>query len=376
MKRKFDFIEKKLSQVKNDNLLRQLNETRVDKGQIVISQKKYLNLSSNDYLGINVGKINYSQMQSSSRLVSGNDTSFEKLEKLLSKHKSHQKTIVYPTGYMANLGTITSMMEKNDSIFSDELNHASIIEACKLSGAKIKIYKHNNAEDLEKKLNKTTGRKFIITEGVFSMDGDIANLKEITNISAKNNSILILDDAHGDFVFGRDGRGTGDSLGVNKKIDVYISSLSKALGSFGGYVSSQKPVIDLCINQSRSFIYTSALPSSIVNFSIKRLKADREKRRKKLWKNTMAFHKGLKNIGLETKSASQIVPVIIGDEKKAVSFGKFLLTKKIFAQPIRFPTVKKNSARIRISITAWHTLKEIDYALEILEKAGRKFQII
>ena len=177
-------------------------------------------------------------------------------------------------------------------------------------------------------------------------------------------------------MFGRDGRGTGDSLGVNKKIDVYISSLSKALGSFGGYVSSQKPVIDLCINQSRSFIYTSALPSSIVNFSIKRLKADREKRRKKLWKNTMAFHKGLKNIGLETKSASQIVPVIIGDEKKAVSFGKFLLTKKIFAQPIRFPTVKKNSARIRISITAWHTLKEIDYALEILEKAGRKFQII
>ena len=119
-----------------------------------------------------------------------------------------------------------------------------------------------------------------------------------------------------------------------------------------------------------------ASPISIVNFSIKRLKADREKRRKKLWKNTMAFHKGLKNIGLETKSASQIVPVIIGDEKKAVSFGKFLLTKKIFAQPIRFPTVKKNSARIRISITAWHTLKEIDYALEILEKAGRKFQII
>ena len=376
MKPKFDFIEKKLKQLKNDNLLRKLRKTSVDKGHIIISQKKYLNLSSNDYLGINLGTINYSQMQSSSRLISGNDSNFEKLEKLLSKHKSHEKSIVYPTGYMANLGAIPSIVEKNDFVFSDELNHVSIIEACKLSGAKIKIYKHNDVEDLEKKLNKTNGRKFIITEGIFSMDGDISSLKEITNISANNDSILILDDAHGDFVFGRNGRGTGDMLGVNKKIDVYISSLSKGLGSFGGYISSQKSVIDLCINQSRSFIYTSALPSSIVNFSIKRLNMNREKRRRKLWKNVKAFHKGLENIGFVTKSSSQIIPIMIGNEKKAMDFGKFLLSKNIFAQPIRFPTVKKDNARIRISITAWHTEKEIDYVLEILEKAGRRFQII
>ena len=376
MKPKFDFIEKKLKQLKNDNLLRKLRKTSVDKGHIIISQKKYLNLSSNDYLGINLGTINYSQMQSSSRLISGNDSNFEKLEKLLSKHKSHEKSIVYPTGYMANLGAIPSIVEKNDFVFSDELNHVSIIEACKLSGAKIKIYKHNDVEDLEKKLNKTNGRKFIITEGIFSMDGDISSLKEITNISANNDSILILDDAHGDFVFGRNGRGTGDMLGVNKKIDVYISSLSKGLGSFGGYISSQKSVIDLCINQSRSFIYTSALPSSIVNFSIKRLNMNREKRRKKLWKNINTFHKGLENIGFATKSSSQIIPIMIGNEKKAMDFGKFLLSKNIFAQPIRFPTVKKDNARIRISITAWHTKKEIDYVLEILEKAGRRFQII
>ena len=375
MKPKFDFIEKKLKQLKNDNLLRKLRKTSVDKGHIIISQKKYLNLSSNDYLGINLGTINYSQMQSSSRLISGNDSNFEKLEKLLSKHKSHEKSIVYPTGYMANLGAIPSIVEKNDFVFSDELNHVSIIEACKLSGAKIKIYKHNDVEDLEKKLNKTNGRKFIITEGIFSMDGDISSLKEITNISANNDSILILDDAHGDFVFGRNGRGTGDMLGVNKKIDVYISSLSKGLGSFGGYISSQKSVIDLCINQSRSFIYTSALPSSIVNFSIKRLNMNREKRRRKLWKNVKAFHKGLENIGFVTKSSSQIIPIMIGNEKKAMDFGKFLLSKNIFAQPIRFPTVKKDNARIRISITAWHTKKEIDYVLEILEKAGRRFQI-
>ena len=155
MKPKFNFVEKKLRQLKNDNLLRKLRNTSIDKGHIIISQKKHLNLSSNDYLGINLGMINYSQMQSSSRLISGNDSNFEKLEKLLSKHKSQEKSIVYPTGYMANLGAITSIVEKNDFVFSDELNHVSIIEACKLSGAKIKIYKHNDAEDLKKKLNKT-----------------------------------------------------------------------------------------------------------------------------------------------------------------------------------------------------------------------------
>ena len=276
---------------------------------------------------------------------------------------------------MANLGALTAIIEKYDTVFSDELNHASIIEACKLSSARIKIYKHNDMSDLEAKIKKTKGKKFIISEGIFSMDGDSAKIKEITEISSKFDIITILDDAHGDFVFGKDGRGTANQSGVSKKIDLYISSLSKGLGSFGGYVSSKKNIIELCINRSKSFIYTSALPSPIIEFTLKRFNSDRESRRKKLWNNINLFHKGLKQIGYETRSSSQIIPIIIGDEKNTLDFGKYLLKNGIFAQPIRYPTVKKNSARIRFSVTAWHTKKQLDETLSVLEKCRHKFKI-
>ena len=161
------------------------------------------------------------------------------------------------------------------------------------------------------------------------MDGDLSKIKEITEISSKYNGISILDDAHGDFVFGKDGKGTAEQFGVNKEIDLYISSLSKGLGSFGGYVSSQKNVIELCINRSKSFIYTSALPSAIIEFTLKRFNSNREQNRKKLWSNIRLLHKGLKEIGYETSSVSQIIPIIIGDEKTTMMFGKYLF-KNVF----------------------------------------------
>ena len=160
-----------------------------------------------------------------------------------------------------------------------------------------------------------------------------------------------------------------------KRQDRDISSLSKGLGSFGGYVSSKKNIIELCINRSKSFIYTSALPSPIIEFTLKRFNSDRESRRKKLWNNINLFHKGLKQIGYETRSSSQIIPIIIGDEKTTLDFGKYLLKNGIFAQPIRYPTVKKNSARIRFSVTAWHTKKQLDETLSVLEKCRHKFKI-
>ena len=268
------------------------------------------------------------------------------------------------------------IIEKHNTIFSDELNHASIIEACRLSSAKIKIFKHNDMNDLESKIKKTKGKKFIVTEGVFSMDGDLSKIKEITEISSKYNGITILDDAHGDFVFGKDGKGTASQFGVSKKIDLYISSLSKGLGSFGGYVSSQKNIIELCINRSKSFIYTSALPSTIIEFTLKRFNSNREQNRKKLWANIKLFHKGLQELGYETNSVSQIIPIIIGDEKTTIQFGKYLFKNGIFAQPIRYPTVKKNSARIRFSVTAWHSKKDINKTLAILEKCTKKFKTV
>ena len=375
MKPKFGTLEKKLSGIKKNNLLRNLQDSHVEKQFIKQNGRKLLNFSSNDYLGIKSGKIKHTQFQSSSRLVSGNDASFSLLEKKLAKHKSQEQAIIFPTGYMANLGMITSIATKHDTIFSDELNHASIVEACKLSGSKIKIFKHNNIGDLERKVQKTKGKKILITEGVFSMDGDWSKLNEICQVSEKHGMITVVDDAHGDFVLGKDGKGTANFFDVEKKIDLYVSSLSKGLGSFGGYVCGRKKLIDLCINTSKTFIYTSALPSSINQYSLDRFNSKREIYREKLWKKINLFHKRLEEIELHTTSTSQIIPVIIGNEKKAMEFSKFLRINGIFAQAIRYPTVKKDQARIRISITGWLSNKEIEYSIQILEKAKRKFNL-
>ena len=375
MNPKLNFVDLELKQIKQNNLYRKLRYSKSNQGNIIINGKKLLNLCSNDYLGIPTTKIKIKQMQSSSRLVSGNDESYKILEEKLSKHKSQQASLIYPTGYMANLGSITAIAKKGDLILSDELNHASIIESCKLAGIKISIYKHNDIEDLNKKLKQKGKNKFVITEGVFSMDGDFSKLKEITEISEKANAMTILDDAHGDFVIGEDGKGTPNYFNVTKKIDLYISSLSKGLGSFGGYASSQNNVIDLCINKSKSFIYTSALPSFLIEYSLKRFESNREIQRKKLKDNTILLSNGLKQIGYQIDSETHIIPIIIGNEKTAMNFGEFLFKNGVFVQPIRYPTVPKNKARLRISVTAWLSRKDINTALSIFEQASKKFKI-
>ncbi|HIE46717.1 MAG TPA: aminotransferase class I/II-fold pyridoxal phosphate-dependent enzyme [Nitrosopumilus sp.] len=372
-KHKFNFIDSEIREIKKNNIYRKLQYGKIQGSHITINDKKLLNLCSNDYLGIPTSEIQIKQLQSSSRLVSGNDESYRKLEKNLARHKSHQNSLIYPTGYMANLGAISSIAKKGDVILSDELNHASIIESCKLSDAKILIYKHNDMEDLRKKIKAQGKNKFIITEGVFSMDGDFSALKQITEIAEKNNAITIVDDAHGDFVVGNDGKGTPNYFKVSKKIDLYISSLSKGLGSFGGYVASQNNIIDLCINKSKSFIYTSALPSFLINYTTKRFESNREKQKIKLEKNVKQLSTGLKQIGFEINSKTHIIPIIIGNEKTAMVFGKFLKDNGVFAQPIRYPTVPKNQARLRISVTAWLKYAEIEKGLEVFEKAYRKF---
>ena len=373
LKHKLNFIDSELVEIKKNNLHRKLRYGKAQGAHIKIKNKKLINLCSNDYLGIPITKIQTNQLQSSSRLVSGNDESYEKIEKMLAKHKSQQNSLIYPTGYMANLGAISAIAKKGDLILSDELNHASIIESCKLSGAKISIYKHNDMNDLNQKIKKQGRNKFIITEGVFSMDGDLSSLKEITEISQKTNAITVVDDAHGDFVLGKDGKGTPNHFNVGKKIDLYISSLSKGLGSFGGYVAAQNNIIDLCINKSKSFIYTSALPSFLVEHSIMRIQSNREIQKKKLEINIEKLSNGLKAIGYEINSKTQIIPIIVGDEKKAMEFGKFLFKNGVFAQPIRYPTVPKNQARLRISVTAWLKNSDIEKSLKIFELAYKKF---
>ena len=375
LKHKLEYINSELKNIKRNNLYRKMNDSVINGPYITVNSKTLINLSSNDYLGIKPPKITKKQNQSSSRLIAGNSKSFKILENKLSKHKSQENSLTFPTGYMTNLGVITSLVKKNDLVLSDEKNHASLIEACKMSDAKTSIFKHNNMDDLESKIKTKAKRKFIITEGVFSMDGDFSDLKRISEISDKNNAIIILDDAHGDFILGDDGKGTANHFGVSKKIDVYTSSLSKGLGSFGGYASSKKNVIELCINRSKSFIYTSALPTFLVDDAIKRFDSDRERKRKNLWKNVNMFSKGLKKIGFDVKSLSHIIPIIIGKEKTALEFGRYLFKNGIFAQPIRYPTVPHNEARIRLSITAMLTKNHITNSLSVFESAKKKFRL-
>lgn len=373
MKPKLEFVDSELEQLKKNNLYRKLRHGVSKGAKIRIDGRNLLNLCSNDYLGIPPIKLKLKQMQSSSRLVSGNDEVYKKLEKKLAKHKSQEASLIFPTGYMANLGVIPTLAKNGDLILSDEFNHASIIEACKLSGAKISIYKHNDIDDLGSKLKQKSKNKFVITEGIFSMDGDYAKIKEISELSQKAHAITILDDAHGDFVVGKDGRGTANYFGVSKEIDLYISSLSKGLGSFGGYIASQKKVIDLCINKSKSFIYTSALPSIFLEYSLNRLEYDRKKQQKKLQELVKITTLGLNQIGYQINSETHIIPIIVGNEKKTMSFGKYLYQNGVYAQPIRYPTVPKNKARLRISITAWLSKKEIEQVLNVFENAYNKF---
>ncbi|MGI0002748.1 MAG: aminotransferase class I/II-fold pyridoxal phosphate-dependent enzyme [Nitrosopumilaceae archaeon] len=376
MKPKLAFVEPLLDKIKKDNLYRKMHDVRNRGPYIYINRKKLLNLCSNDYLGLSRIHRYSDQLQTSSRLVAGNDTSFNILEKKLTRHKSQERSLIFPTGYMANLGAISTIVRENDVIFSDELNHASIIEACRLTRAKVLVYKHNDVDDLISKIKQESRRKFVATEGVFSMDGDIANLKQISEITEKTNSILILDDAHGDFTLGTDGKGTANHFKISKKIDLYVSSLSKGLGSFGGYVASQNNIIELLINRSKPFIYTSALPAFLVKDAMQKFDSNREKQQKKLQLNTNLFRNGLKNIGYDISSITHIIPIIIGKEKTALEFGKYLFKKGIFAQPIRYPTVGRNKARIRLSVTAWFEKNQIEKALDVFEMTGKKFQII
>ncbi|MBI3640217.1 MAG: aminotransferase class I/II-fold pyridoxal phosphate-dependent enzyme [Thaumarchaeota archaeon] len=376
MKHKFDFVNETLEKIKTRNLYRKLQDNRVQGSYIIFNKKKLVNLCSNDYLGLGNNEIPNMQLQSSSRLVAGNDISFSILEKKLAHHKSQESALIFPTGYMTNLGSIPPLTQKGDLILSDELNHASIIDACRLSGARIVIYKHNDVIDLEKKIRQKADRKFIVTEGIFSMNGDFAELKKISEIANKNNATFVLDDAHGDFVTGRDGKGSAEYFGVANKIDVYVSSLSKGLGAFGGYVATRSEIRELVINTSRPFIYTSALPSFLVELALQRFSSKREKQRKKLWNNIKMIQKGLDSIGYTFNSFSHIIPIIIGSEKKVMEFGKYLFDNGIFAQPIRYPTVALGSARIRISVTALLAKEDIEKSIGVFESAGKKFGIL
>lgn len=391
----YNFVKKELDYLRSYDLYRGLNVDDSLKGSVRIRhnyQDNILNFCSNDYLGISThNEVLQSTKKSlkqispcSSRLVTGNTPELERLEEMLANHRKTQAALVFPTGYMANLGTITSLGGKNCVIFSDELNHASIIDGCRLSGAEISIFKHNDIHDLEEKieLNKRVPRKIVITEGVFSMDGDFADVRKISSICHSHDALLIVDDAHGDFIFGnprdRSCSGIPAYFGVSSKVDFHISSLSKALGCFGGYVATSRRMREFLINKSRQFIYTSSVPSYLCVSAMTAIRVvEKGYLQNKLFRNIELLGRELCELGLiANQPRTQIIPILIGSEKNAIKFSNLLLRKGILIQPIRYPTVKKGSSRIRISMSASHTPANIRNAVDAISYAADKLKLI
>jgi glycine C-acetyltransferase len=382
--KKIAFVGERLASLEKSDLYRRLRTVVVKGPTAEVDGKQVVHLCSNDYLGLSqnlhVIKKTIQALQEvsqcSSRLIAGNHPKVLELEGMLADHRRAEAALVYPTGYNANLGAVTAIADENSTIFSDELNHASIIDACRLSGAEIKVFRHNDNEHLEELVRNARGRKIVITEGIFSMDGDTAKLEEICSIAKDHDAITIVDDAHGDFIFGSGFSGVPAKFEVD--VDIQISSMSKGLGCFGGYVATTTPIRELLINTSRQFIYTSALPDHLCAAAIAAIPlAKKGGLQKQLQRNIDYFSKTMKSLGFTLgSSASQIIPVMIGEEKLAMEFSKELLRLGIFAQAIRYPTVRKGSARLRTSLTSMHTKNHIDAAIGAFEQAGKKTKLL
>lgn len=381
------FYRDTIKDLENTDLFREI-KTFDAQNNTGLKYKNYtvINFSSNDYLGLSRNKnilnkvndiIGLQISQCSSQLISGSSSKIKILEKNLSTHRNVQSSLIFPNGYMANLGVLSALGDKDTVIFSDKLNHASIIDGCKLSHSRIEIFSHNDIFNLEYLIKKSKfKRKIIITEGIFSMDGDFSNLKEISNISKENDCILIVDDAHGDFIIGNKDKnnyaGTPAFFDIQEHIDIHISSLSKGLGCFGGYVACSELISKYLINKSRPFIFTSALPDFLCEIANISLKISKDGiLQNKLYSNIDYFHKIITeypSFGVQKRRFSPIIPIIIGSEKKTVEISRKLLKYGFFVQAIRYPTVKKNHARLRVSISSKHKKKQIRNLIHILNK--------
>lgn len=370
-----------LSKIEAAGLKRALKTVEGPQGpRVVVNGREVLLLCSNDYLGLaNDPRLKdaakkaideYGVGAGASRLVSGNMILHEALEDRIRRFKGTQAALVFNSGYTANIGLITALSDRQTEIFSDRLDHASIIDACALSLAKVKRYRNRDVGSLERLLKKSTARrKLIVTDGVFSMDGTIAPLREIAGLLDKYGATLIIDDAHGTGVLGANGKGTLEELGVSHPSIIQMGTLGKALGSFGAFVAGPKSLIDLLISKSRPFIFTTALPPAICAASIKALDIveDEAERRARLKTNYEYLRAGLNKGGLQTLGSTQIIPVIVGDADKAVKASERLLERGIFIQAIRPPTVPDGSSRLRITAMATHTKEDIDLAVDAIK---------
>lgn len=357
-----------------------------------LNGKEVINLSSNNYLGF----ANHPRMKKAAieavekygvgagavRTIIGNMDIHEQLEEKLAKFKREEAVMVFQSGFNCNAGVIQAVTNKGDLIISDQLNHASIIDGVKLSKADKAVFAHSDMADLERVLKEKRDQYenvLIITDGVFSMDGDIAKLPEIVELAEKYNCMTYVDDAHGSGVLGESGRGTVDHFGLHGRIDFTIGTLSKAIGVIGGYCAGRKVMQDWLIHRGRPILFSTALPPAAVGAIMEAVDMLTESTEftDKLWANARFFKEKLGKLGFDTgESETPITPVIIGDEAKTVEFSKRLMDNGVYVSPIVFPTVPKGTGRVRCMVTAGHTEKNLADAVDVFEKVGKEMGIL
>jgi glycine C-acetyltransferase len=316
------------------------------------------------------------------RTIAGTMSLHMALEEKIAQFKHVEASVVFQSGFTANAGTVQALLAKEDIIISDELNHASIIDGCRLSRAEIKVFPHKDLDACEKILKEISGhkgRKLLITDGVFSMDGDIAPLPGLVELAEKYGCIMMIDDAHSSGVLGKNGRGTVDHFGLDGRVDVQVGTLSKAIGALGGYVCSTRDCIEFLYHRARPFLFSTSHPPSVAATCLAAFEVLEEEPQlvEQLWTNTRFFKAGLQKLGFNTGvSETPITPVIVGDAALAHEFSRQLFAEGVFAQSLGFPTVPHGKARIRTIVTATHTQAELTRALGILEQVAKKLRII
>lgn len=388
------FLDQNLGELKEQGLYNEIDPVEGPNGAIIkVRGKDLINLSSNNYLGLATNEDlkqvakdaidKYGVGAGAVRTINGTLDLHVKLEEKLAEFKGTEAAISYQSGFNCNMAAISAVMDKNDAILSDQLNHASIIDGCRLSKAKIIAFKHSDMEDLRAKAKEATesglyNKVMVITDGVFSMDGDIAKLPEIVEIAKEFDLITYVDDAHGSGVTGK-GKGTVKHFGLEKEIDMQMGTLSKAVGVVGGYVAGKQNLIDWLKVRSRPFLFSTAVTPGDVAAIISALQMiiDSTELHDKLWDNGDYLKKGLKELGFNIgDSETPITPCIIGDEKLTQEFSKRLFEEGVYAKSIVFPTVPKGTGRVRNMPTAAHTKEMLDEAIEVYARVGKELNVI
>jgi glycine C-acetyltransferase len=385
------FLSAALAQIKAQDLYRQLRTIHgAQAPRVQVDGQTVVLLSSNNYLGLAEHPAlreaavqaleRYGNGAGASRSIAGTMEPHRELEERIARFKGCEAALLLSTGYLANLGLLTTLVEEGDLIVSDELNHASVVDGCRLSRAEVWVYRHRDMDHLEALLKRSAHRRrLIVTDGVFSMEGDIAPLPAIRALADQYGALVMVDDAHATGVLGTGGRGTGEYFDLMGQIEVQMGTLGKALGGFGAYIAGSKALIDYLINCCRTFLYTTAPPPAIAAMALAALEIveGEPQRRARLWENTAYFKEGLEKLGFDTgMSETPILPVIIGANTLTMEADRLLMERGVFAQGIRPPTVPPQGSRLRATLMATHTKEDLDDALNAFRAVGEGLGLI